>query len=362
MQNYLQLLKKIVDEGHAHRDRTGVGRTSLYGEVLRFDMREGLPLITTRKVPYRGIILELLWFISGSTTAKDLHNQGIKIWDSWTVQEQHIEAFLNKHSGIIANEREELRQALMQKFDGSIGNMYGHAWRNAPAEETSVFHPLINENNIASDKLALYRQQFDFIREHNSDVLEEQWSEYLMSACYSHVDQLQSLVVNLRERPYSSRHVVSAWIPGYMPFEDLSPQENVILGKGALAACHTMFQCFVIPPTSEDEKPKLSMMLTQRSADFPVGSCFNIAQYSILLCMLAQISGYEAYELIYSLGDVHYYADQLEGIKEQLTRTPLQKPQLRLNPQVTDLYKFTSDDICISDYESHPAISYPVAI
>jgi len=362
MRNYLDLMQRIVDNGHHHSDRTGVGRISLYGEMLRFNMQDGFPLVTTRKIPYKAIVKELLWFITGSTSNQKLLDQNVKIWDSWAVKEHHIDEFLNTYPNMNSEIKTHLKVGLTELRLESIGPMYGHSWRMAPGSDVSPFLPDVDESNVASDKLVKYRAEWEeYLREHD-DVKTEDWSEFLKACHYSHVDQLQNLIIGLKQRPYSSRHIVTAWIPSLVPFEHLSPQHNVIIDRGALAACHTMFQCFVIPPDEHHNVPRLSMMLTQRSCDFPVGAVFNIAQYSMLLHMLAQVCGYEAYEFIYSLGDVHIYKDQLHLVQEQLNRHPGKLPHLWLTPDITDIYKFTVDDIVVHEYEALDPISYPVAV
>ena len=357
MQQYIELAKEILEHGHHHSDRTGVGRISLYGRMLRWDLKEGFPLVTTRKVPYKAIIKELLWFISGSNSNQELLDQDVKIWDSWAVKEEHIDNFIAKHQHVFASENQEvLKSGLQSTFQERVGFMYGRAWRYAPADLVSMLYPDITEEDIASDKLESYREQYPEYGEGST------WEVYLKARHYDHIDQLQNLIVGLKKRPYSSRHIVSAWLPQFVPFETLSPQENVMLMKGSLAACHTMFQCFVAPPKKEGDKPKLSLMLTQRSADFLVGSAFNIAQYAILTHMLAQVCDYDVGEFIYSLGDVHIYKSQVEQAKEQLQREPKHLSKLVLNPNIKDIYKFTISDIDIVDYDSHGVINYPVAI
>jgi thymidylate synthase len=356
MLQYLDLMERILTKGHVHSDRTGVGRISLYGETLRFDLTKGFPLVTTRKVPYLSIIHELLWFISGSTDNKILNGKNVHIWDNWAVREKDIDKFCK------ANGLHELGEAvtsnISNQFLNNIGPMYGFLWRNAPVSEVCKFYPEVNEDEVASDKLDTYRGQF--MIHTAADQMKLDWPAFLKSCHYASVDQLQQLIVNLKKRPYSARHVVNTWNPTYIPFEDLSPQENVLLGKGTLAPCHVMFQCFVIP--NGDKKPKLSMQMTQRSADFPIGSVFNIAQYSLLLCLLAKVTGYEPYEFIYSLGDVHIYSNQVEGVKRQLQRIPKELPVLVISDEVTDIYKCKLEDIIIANYLHHDPINYQIAV
>lgn len=356
MLQYLNLMERILTTGHKHHDRTGVGRISLYGETLRFNVGEGFPLVTTRKVPYLSIIRELLWFISGSTDTKILNDQGVHIWDSWAVKERHIDKFCKTNG--LHDLGDAVTSNVSNQFLNSIGPMYGFLWRNAPVSEVCKFYPEVDEDEIASDKLDAYRGQFMVLTA--TDRVKHDWKAFLKSCHYASVDQLQQLIVNLKKRPYSARHIVNSWNPSYVPFEDLPPQDNVLLGKGALAPCHVMFQCFVIP--NEHGKPKLSMQMTQRSADFPIGSVFNIAQYSLLLCLLAKIVDYEPYEFIYSLGDVHIYSNQVEGVKRQLQRTPNDMPKLVISDSMVDIYKCTLEDIIIANYIHHDPINYQIAV
>ncbi len=216
MKQYLDLLQEIVDQGYSHEDRTGVGRISIIGKQLRFDLSKGFPLVTTRKIFTKALIEEMLWFIRGSTNVRELQTAGVKIWDHWTLEQSHIEAFKEKYMNFSKALNTEVVESIMSQIgvglEGSIGPMYGYIWRNSSTG----------------------------------------------------VDQLLQLIDNLKERPYSSRHVVTAWIPEFIPDETLTPQENIVLGKGALAPCHMMFQCFVSKPKG-DEKPKLSLMMLQRS-------------------------------------------------------------------------------------------------
>ena len=210
MKQYLDILQEIVDEGYAHEDRTGVGRISIIGKQLRFDLSLGFPLVTTRKVFTKALIEEMLWFIRGSTDNKELNDKGVKIWDHWALKEEHLQNFKEKFEGNTTVDVEELVEEGASLVD-TIGPMYGYVWRNS----------------------------------------------------LTGVDQLQLLIDNLKKRPYSSRHVVTAWIPELVPNEDFSPQENIIMGAGSLAPCHAMFQCFVKKPV-DGKKPKLSLLMYQR--------------------------------------------------------------------------------------------------
>ena len=369
MQQHLSLMQKILDKGRSHPDRTGVGRCSLFGEQIRFNLEDGFPLTTTRQINTKAIVEELLWFISGSSD-EHLLAEKTNIWSKWSVTADNVEEFLVKYKEQLHGEdggKEEAEAYLKTKV-GLVGHMYGEAWRKVPNLISHALWPSQNLDDVAKDKLAKVTEEWNALGVYltnNPSILETQpiptKEEFFQSKLHDDIDQLNDLIINLRDRPYSSRHVVSAWIPQWIPFETLSPNENVLLEKGALAPCHTLFQCFVTPPV-RDERPKLSLQLYLRSSDVPVGLSFNIAQYAILLTMLAQVSNMDAYELIISFGDSHVYLDQLELVEQQLTRQPLPLPTLWLNPEVTSIYDFTSDDIRIDNYNYHPAIKYPVAV
>lgn len=358
MKQYLNTLRNISTTGRLTSDRTGTGRYRIFGCESRFDLRDGFPLVTTRKIPYKAMIKETLWFLTGSKSVAPLNEQGVKIWDDWAVGQADIDAFIEKYKESL-NDADAISKYLTDHAINDIGMMYGNAWRNAPVGIACSLWPEVPREDIASDKLAQYLEKYAELPEpHKLEVTEDAFIQHMH---YQTVDQIQQLIVNLKKRPYSARHVVTAWIPEYVPFEELSPQENVLIGKAALASCHHEFQCFVLPPEVEGGKMQISMKMCQRSADFPVGSVWNIAQYALLLSMLAQVTGMEARELIYSTGDTHIYADQMHLVQEQLSREPLPLPTLKLNPDVTDIFKFTLNDIFINDYEAHPAIDYPVA-
>lgn len=264
MKPFLDLLNKIKTEGKYTMDRTGVGRYRIFGTQSRFDMNKGnLPVVTTRKIYTDAIIKELLFFIRGQTNNKALTNQNVKIWNSWAVTEKDVEAFADKYSGGSEEQKAALLQYGKGEFLNSIGDMYGAMWRNAPREEIHRFWPTVPLEDLPSDKLVTWTKDYE---DYKAAVIDEPQSfeEFCTLAYYSSVDQLNELILNLKKRPFSSRLIVSAWVPSLVPFEQLSPQENVILGRGALAACHAMFQCFVVPSDIEGGKHKLSLLMYQR--------------------------------------------------------------------------------------------------
>ena len=286
MRQYLDLLQRILDEGVDRPDRTGTGTRGIFGHQMRFDLRAGFPLVTTKKVHLRSILHELLWFLRGETTVESLHSAKVTIWDEWATAEQ---------------------TARFGREAGDLGPVYGHQWRNFGATP-------------------------------NPDGT---WKN-------DGVDQIARLLKDLREKPFSRRHIVTGW----------NPKEA---DQVALPPCHTLFQ-FYVTPTSEKEPLELSCHLYQRSGDVFLGVPFNIASYSLLTMMIAQVSGMRAREFVHSFGDAHLYRNHLEQAKLQLSREPRPLPTMRINPEVKDLFAFRFEDFTLEGYDPHPAISAPVAV
>jgi len=277
MQTYLDLLRDILDNGSRKSDRTGTGTLSLFGYQMRFDLAKGFPAVTTKKLHFKSIIHELLWFLNGETNIRYLNEHGVRIWDEWATA------------------------------DGELGPVYGAQWRNW----------------IAPDG--------------------------------RRIDQISQLLDDLRDRPYSRRHIVSAWNPALLPDESLSPSANAANGRQALPPCHTMFQFNV-------SDGRLSCQLYQRSADVFLGVPFNIASYALLTMMVAQVVGLRPGEFIHTFGDVHIYLNHLEQVETQLAREPFPLPRMKINPDVSDLFAFRYEDFELLDYQCHPAIRAPIAV
>jgi thymidylate synthase len=277
MQTYLDLLQHILNHGTRKSDRTGTGTISLFGYQMRFDLSEGFPAVTTKKLHLKSIVHELLWFLRGDTNIRYLNEHGVRIWDEWATP------------------------------DGDLGPVYGAQWRNW----------------IAPDG--------------------------------RRIDQIAQLLQDLRERPDSRRHIVSAWNPALLPDESRSPAENAARGLQALPPCHTMFQFHVAGD-------RLSCQLYQRSADVFLGVPFNIASYSLLTMMIAQVVGLEPGDFVHTFGDVHIYLNHLEQVQTQLAREPFPLPRMKINPDVKDLFGFGYEDFELLGYECHPAIRAPIAV
>lgn len=268
MKQYLELLKDIKDNGFSHIDRTGTGRRSVYSRQLRFNLQEGFPLVTTREIFTKAMIHEMLWFIKGSTNNKLLNDNGVNIWNNWAVKEEDIDDFVNVKLKDFIDVYEEkeliiLKQQIKEKALHNIGPMYGYCWRNAPNNDNVPPWKIKSIVEIASDKLIIFKEKYEeyLTTKHTND--NTTFEDFVMQYNEGTIDQLNDLILNLKERPYSARHIVTAWIPEFISYENESPAMNVLFGKGALAPCHAFFQCFVTPPEG-DNKPKLSMMMYQR--------------------------------------------------------------------------------------------------
>ena len=278
MQQYLDLLQKILDEGQIKEDRTGTGTRSFFGHQMRFNLNDGFPILTTKKIFFKGVVYELLWFLDGSTDNKKLKDNDVHIWDEW------------------------------EDESGDLGPIYGYQWRR--------------------------------------------WLDHNTG---KPIDQIENVVDQLKNNPSSRRIIVSAWNVADLPDEKISPQDNVMNHKMALAPCHAFFQFFV-------SQGALSCQLYQRSCDTFLGLGFNIASYSLLTHMLAQQCGLKLGEFIWTGGDVHLYLNHLEQAKEQLSRTPYSLPKLRIKTKPDSIFDYVYDDFELINYQCHPHIPAPISI
>lgn len=268
MKNYLELMAKINTEGVDLPDRTGIGRRKIFGHQMRFKMSDGFPLVSTRKIPIKAIIHELLWFIQGSTSVDDLNANNVKIWDKWAVREEHILSFVEKHMADAPQEdKDNIVNQLKMQCLGDLGSIYGEAWRNAPCAAYNPLFPNVAMTDIAPDRLSeisrIYEQQKNMMFK-TPDGETIPFATILQVLHYRGIDQLQELITNLKTRPFSSRLIINAWVPEFIPFEGLSPQENVLIGRGALPPCHLLQQYIVLPPKEEGGKMRLSLQMYQR--------------------------------------------------------------------------------------------------
>ncbi len=264
MKQYLELLKFVIEKGNKKADRTGVGTLSVFGYQMKFDLEQGFPLITTKKVHLKSLLYELLWFIQGNTNIKYLNDHGVSIWNDWADK------------------------------NGDLGPVYGRQWRS--------------------------------------------W----VAADGSSIDQLLNLVTEIKQNPNSRRLIVSAWNVGE-------------IDKMALPPCHTMFQFYVA-------EGKLSCQLYQRSADIFLGVPFNIASYSLLTMMLAQVCGLVPGTFVHTLGDAHLYINHMDQANIQLSRNPRPLPQMEINKNIHNIFEFDYEDFKLIDYNPHPTIKAPIAV
>jgi thymidylate synthase len=258
MKQYLDLMQNILDNGAAKTDRTGTGTLSLFGTQMRFDLQQGFPLVTTKKLHLRSIIYELLWFLNGDTNIKYLNDNKVTIWDEWA------------------------------DANGELGPVYGHQWRSWPTPDGSS------------------------------------------------IDQITQVLNQIRQKPDSRRHIVSAWNPAEVD-------------KMALPPCHALFQFYVADG-------KLSCQLYQRSADFFLGVPFNIASYALLTHMFAQQCDLLPGEFVWTGGDTHLYTNHLEQARLQLSRTPYPLPSLVIKRKPVSIFDYAFEDFEIVNYQAHPAI------
>ena len=364
MQNYIDLLRYVRENGVFKGDRTGTGCYSSFAHMLKWDLRDGLPVVTTKEVHLKSVIHELLWFLSGSDNIGYLQENGVKIWDGWALKEDVLVKCPRPVSSVIAD------------YADAIGSTFAEAQRALNAAASS------SENRSESKAVG---KDFDLLREAGVkwECLEvtrkagdvgpmygTQWRKG-----FAGIDQIKEVERQLRERPNSRRIRVTAWNPSDLPDEGVSPQENVKQGRAALASCHCDFQ-LVTENIPEEERAKLvveegnvvpeyylNLHFTMRSWDLFLGGPFNIASYAILQKMFARSAIMIAKELAVTGVDVHLYSNHLEQVDLQLTREPRQMPLLDLRKPVgTSVLDYVYEDIVVLDYNPHPAIKAPISI
>lgn len=264
MQQYHDLLQRVLREGVHKEDRTGTGTLSVFGHQMRFHMEDGFPLVTTKKLHLKSIIYELLWFLNGDTNVKYLQENGVRIWNEWADEQ------------------------------GELGPIYGYQWRS--------------------------------------------WPDYHGG----HIDQISEAIETIKHNPDSRRIIVSAWNVASLPEMHLPP-------------CHAFFQFYVADG-------RLSLQLYQRSADIFLGVPFNIASYALLTLMMAQVCDLQPGEFVHTLGDAHIYLNHLDQVKLQLTREPFPPPQMKINPEIKNIFDFKFGDFELTGYQSHPHIPGKVSV
>ncbi|MGO3611812.1 MAG: thymidylate synthase [Leuconostoc mesenteroides] len=317
-QQYLDLAQKILDEGSHKGDRTGTGTRSLFGTQMRFNLAEGFPLLTTKKVFFGLIKSELLWFLRGDNNIRFLLEHNNHIWDEWAFK-KWIES--DKYTG-----PDMANFGLRSQTDENFAKIY--------KEQKDIF-----VNNILNDDE--FKEEFGYIG-NVYGKLWRSWETNSLTAGDETVDQVARLIDQIKETPNSRRLILTAWNAETTP-------------QAPLPSCHVLSQFYVADG-------KLSLQMYQRSGDFFLGVPFNIASYSLLLHMVAAQTGYEVGEFIHTIGDTHIYNNHVDQITEQLSRPMHKLPKLWLNPEVKSLFDYTMDDIKILDYDSEPAIKAPVAV
>ena len=314
MKQYLDLCKHVLNNGIVKDDRTGTGTISTFGYQMRFDLQKGFPLLTTKRIPFRLIASELLWFIKGDTNIRYLLQHNNHIWDEW--------AFKKWVESEGYNGPDMTNFGLRALEDEEFAKQY--------EEQMKFFTTEVLNNDAFAKKYGEL-----------GNVYGKQWREWETRTGET-IDQLKDVIETIKTNPDSRRLIVSAWNPEDVPSMALPP-------------CHTLFQFYVLDG-------KLSCQLYQRSADIFLGVPFNIASYALLTHLIAHERGLEVGAFIHTLGDAHIYSNHVEQIHTQLSREERSLPTLKINADKQSVFDFEMEDITIEGYEPHPAIKAPVAV
>jgi len=297
---YLDLMRDIMAHGKWKISHTtGVKLKSVFGRICRYDLSRGLPVLTTKKVFTRGVIHELLWFLSGESNIKYLLDNNVHIWDEWAYKKY---TWANKHSVPLEKFMESMKNPKFVKKWGELGPVYGVQWRRWPVNHRKT------------------------------------------------VDQLGWAIEKIKKYPMKKHYIISAWNAGCIYEMSGSHAASMVI-----APCHTMFHINI---TGD----KLSLLLYQRSADLFLGVPFNIASYALLTMMIAQVTGYKPGEFVHVFGDVHIYENHLKQCREQLKRKPRPFPKIKINPEVRSIDGFKFEDFELVGYNPHPPIKGDITV
>jgi thymidylate synthase len=315
MQQLHEMYRHILDHGeYISNGRTKEGYYSVFGYQNRYNLREGFPATTTKKLFFRGIAVEMCWFLKGDTNVKYLQDNNVHIWDEWATKEQC---------------------AKFGRPEGELGPVYGKQWRKWEAlDKTYGFE---GDNMYTGPENGLYSSVWNGSYEQQKAYQDGFWS-------VRHIDQIEKVIEQIKTNPSSRRLIVTGWNPAECDLVALPP-------------CHTLFQFKV-----SHGGTRLNCQLYQRSADAFLGVPFNIASYALLTHMIAQVTGLEVGKFVHTFGDLHIYENHLEQVKEQLQRQPMPLSQLWLDPSIKNIDEFQPEHIKLLNYVSHPAIKGQVAV
>jgi thymidylate synthase len=386
MIQHQELMEAILTRGRKKLDRTGVGTISLFGPQIEFNLADGFPIPTERQVGIKGIIEELRWFLSGQTNNEILREAGVQFWTRWALKEdKFVEHTLTnaERAGEFAKQIGKTPAQAALELQSFQSEEAGHLFLDAQGVPRVVSKQIAAKGDLGPVYGAMWRN----------------WPTHDGTT----IDQISTLVNNLKSLPWSRRHVISGWNPALLPDEKLSHEENILAGKQCLPPCHTLFQ-FILEPLTLDEQiamyrgghdaivaavdsltagldavnkepyieemlrgsaipdKMLSCKLHARSQDVPVGTVFNIASYAAFVHMLSHLLGFKPGSYIHSMGDAHIYTNQVEMVKLQLSRSTPALPTLSFNRKPMDLFDFKFEDFKLAGYNPHPKIDYPIAV